>query len=425
MKHSLRLLVFLSVIFAGSAMAQTNVSGGIFANTTWTAANSPYIVTGNIVLFPGYVLTIQPGVTVKFTDSTNIEIRQSKLVAIGTSTSPITFTRNNPQSSSRWGNISLNNALSVRFDYCNLDGSKTGLDGFADTIAVSNSRFYDNLTATIPYSNTYTRFSYCNFISNGIGIDWNGGCRLRVEHSNILGNQTGIQCFTVSDIYHCVIDSNSVYGIYKESGTNDTVSYNEIRYNGTGYATAPSGGGGLTRIHHNLFSTNGIGFFQQNTGAVQVDISQNCFCGNTIYNFKNLNQSNVSIPNNNWCAPDSASMAQTIYDAHDNIAYGLVDFLPMGNGACEIVSGMPASLQPHSFSFVVSPNPVSGTALLRLEEPVHAGHLFLYSASGALVLEAAVDGQQALLDLSTLSPGLYFLEISSGDKIAHGKLIRQ
>jgi hypothetical protein len=75
MKLHLRLLFFLALIFTGSAAAQTTVSGGIFSNTTWTAANSPYIVTGNIVLFPGYVLTIQPGVTVKFSDSTNIEIR--------------------------------------------------------------------------------------------------------------------------------------------------------------------------------------------------------------------------------------------------------------------------------------------------------------------------------------------------------------
>lgn len=41
------------IISAGLATAQTNVSGGIYTNTTWTKVNSPYVVTGDIVLFPG------------------------------------------------------------------------------------------------------------------------------------------------------------------------------------------------------------------------------------------------------------------------------------------------------------------------------------------------------------------------------------
>ena len=42
----------VSILSLCSVYAQTNVSGGIYQNTTWTAANSPYIVTGSIVVFP-------------------------------------------------------------------------------------------------------------------------------------------------------------------------------------------------------------------------------------------------------------------------------------------------------------------------------------------------------------------------------------
>jgi hypothetical protein len=49
------------------AFSQTNVSGGIFQNTTWTAAGSPYLVTGSIVVFPGKTLTLETGVKVVFT----------------------------------------------------------------------------------------------------------------------------------------------------------------------------------------------------------------------------------------------------------------------------------------------------------------------------------------------------------------------
>ena len=83
------------VLILGSATAQTNVSGFINANTTWTVAGSPYIVVGNALLSHGYTLTIDPGVVVKFNDSTALQI-DGELHAIGTAANRITFTSNQP-----------------------------------------------------------------------------------------------------------------------------------------------------------------------------------------------------------------------------------------------------------------------------------------------------------------------------------------
>src|SRR5438477_8961952 len=88
--------VILITVISFSVSAQTNVSGGIFANTTWTKANSPYIVVDTVVVFPNDTLTIEPGVTVKFNDNKILQIRQGGLIANGTITDSITFTSNNP-----------------------------------------------------------------------------------------------------------------------------------------------------------------------------------------------------------------------------------------------------------------------------------------------------------------------------------------
>src|SRR5947209_7322266 len=86
--------VVLMTVLAFCVNAQTNVSGGIFSNTTWTKALSPYIVTDTVVVFPGVTLTIQPGVVVKFDDKMRLEIRQANLIAVGTKADSIIFTSN-------------------------------------------------------------------------------------------------------------------------------------------------------------------------------------------------------------------------------------------------------------------------------------------------------------------------------------------
>jgi len=65
-KIALLSIIILNVI---SMQAQTNVSGGIYQNATWSLAGSPYIVNGSIVVFPGVTLNIQPGVEIRIIDN--------------------------------------------------------------------------------------------------------------------------------------------------------------------------------------------------------------------------------------------------------------------------------------------------------------------------------------------------------------------
>ena len=104
MKKAL-LTVFLACSAFFAVKAQTNVSGGIYANTTWTLAGSPYTVTGNVVVFPGFTLTIEPGVMVKFDAGVQLEIRQAGLIAMGTNADSISFTSNTSLTAGSWNSI--------------------------------------------------------------------------------------------------------------------------------------------------------------------------------------------------------------------------------------------------------------------------------------------------------------------------------
>ncbi len=86
-------IFLIMIILAGGLLvlgvghAETPVSGVITSNATWTQADSPYMLTGNLIVNSGVTLTIDPGVTVNV-DSYQLQVN-GLLNARGTSSNKI------------------------------------------------------------------------------------------------------------------------------------------------------------------------------------------------------------------------------------------------------------------------------------------------------------------------------------------------
>lgn len=101
--------LILALLFTVTLHAQTPVSGYILSNTTWTQANSPYLVTGNILVNSGVTLTIEPGVVVKFDTTRSLQV-DGELIAIGNEQNRIVFTASDPTPvKGSWGRIQFSN----------------------------------------------------------------------------------------------------------------------------------------------------------------------------------------------------------------------------------------------------------------------------------------------------------------------------
>ncbi len=79
-------------VFALAAPAQTITGGAVGSDTVWRAAQSPYVVTGDILVQNGATLTIEAGTTVYMGADTRFTVQSGALKAIGTAQAPIKLT---------------------------------------------------------------------------------------------------------------------------------------------------------------------------------------------------------------------------------------------------------------------------------------------------------------------------------------------
>jgi hypothetical protein len=270
-KHLMILALFILLLETGHP--QTYVSGGIYANTIWTLANNPYIVTDTIVVFPNVTLTIEPGVTVKFADLKRIEIRQAKLVAMGTGVDSITFTSNSAQPEpGSYSGIYLNGGdLTSTFNFCKFRYAAIGIHAtISGLVNLNNSSFSHNITGL-----------QCTGSSSGTAL---------IAGSLFDYNTTGLVLENLfnATVNYCIFSFNSNTGISLQSCSDASTSFCNFLNNGTGLSM---------NIHNSLMNhchfSNNISGLEGGTGEVTNHFIYPNNVKNSLFDYNQTGLSNI------------------------------------------------------------------------------------------------------------------------------------
>lgn len=135
----------------------------ISTNQTWTNLGVPYRISTNKLVIRMATLTIQPGVTVEFENGSGITIGDedsSTLIAVGTSSNPITFT-GVTKSAGAWSNIyfkftksPLNEISHAIIEYAGSAGSDGAIYMWAKPVVKVTNVEFRNISACALYART-------------------------------------------------------------------------------------------------------------------------------------------------------------------------------------------------------------------------------------------------------------------------------
>jgi len=192
-------IILLTALSMNKGLAQTFIGGAFYQDKTLTEAESPYIVTENIIVAESYVLTVEAGVEVLFEEEAGLRIIGTIRV-LGTEEAPVYFDAREA-TAERWSGITLLEQsepdtipdLFQNAYFSKTSGSVITTQGRNDVV-VEHCSFFDNLSYTIKllYS------SNAQIINNNMR---NGAYGIYVSSSNGVSENILIAQNTIRDFF--------------------------------------------------------------------------------------------------------------------------------------------------------------------------------------------------------------------------------
>lgn len=288
-------LLGLPAGISAQVVCKTTVPAGLVVNTTWTKANSPYCVIGDIQVS---LLTIEPGVEVYLDPGVNISVL-STITAVGTRAEPILFTARNQDPLERWGHIEFTDTQpGSEFAHCVFEYAGDSAMVIVNSSPVIRDSCFRNNTSPsdggalkVDLSTGDLFINTCVIEDNTCALDGGGiraitgtgtltldDCELRrntaTGGSGVSRRGGGIKVIGTSTITDCLFEQNSVFassGLFQTRDTEGGGVWTEgdctirrssflenLCHTTSGGDTRRSWGGGIFQLSGSLKAYNSI-----------------------------------------------------------------------------------------------------------------------------------------------------------------------
>lgn len=407
-KEKIILTIVCSTILL-QIFCQTPVSGGIYNNTTWYASNSPYIVTGDVAIYPGNTLTVEAGTMIKFDQDKRLIVRGTLLLnGEPKETIILTSNKQNPAMSD-WVGIVIENDQGGNVIGTNAHGEYA--ERFMEIMYYSDNQ---------PINLKNSVINDCNFAF--YGFDHPSNYTTILDNDSIINNNVGFVYGQNALISNCVF-ANGQKGVHGWDGPNITIKNSEF-YNHSTYTVNIDGIIDSCHIHDNeigirlrqylkvsncTIENNNIGIHAVMNFPVSCEgIHDNIIRNSIKYNFLQEFRFPINIPNNCWGLNSEEQIGLTIYDGYDNVSLGLVNFSPYKTDCVPTE----ISNQHEITNFTFYPNPADDFIF---NNSITGGIFEIYTLKGIMVKKGKYSNK---INVTELIPGIYGIKtISDKEKL--------